>query len=55
MREPLHDGKLAGLVNVLADRMTIQDTQVGCEIDDLKPTTGQSAADGLFDETEDKQ
>ena len=26
VREPLHQGELAGLVNLLADRMTVQDT-----------------------------
>ena len=55
VREPLHEGKLVGSVNMLVDRMTIQDTQVGCEIEDLKPTAGHVAADGLFDEPDDKQ
>ena len=38
---------------MLADRATIQDTQVGCEIEDLKPTTAHAAADGLLDPSED--
>ena len=48
VREPFHDGKLVGLVNMLADRMTTQDTQVGCEIEDLKPAAGHVEANGLF-------
>ena len=32
VREPLHEGKLDGWVNMLVDRMTIQDTQVCIEI-----------------------
>jgi hypothetical protein len=48
VREPLYQGELVGSVNMLADRMTIQDTQVGCEIEDLKPAAGHVEADGLF-------
>ena len=47
--EPLHEGKLAGWVNMLVDRMTIQDTQVGCESEEFKPAAGHVEADGLFD------
>ena len=49
MREPNYPSELAGLVNMLADRMTIPDTQVGCEIEDLNPAAGHIQADGLFD------
>ena len=46
VREQPHQGEFVGLVNMLVDRMAIQDTQVGSEIEDLKPTAGH-AADGL--------
>jgi hypothetical protein len=49
VREQPHQGELAGLINMLADRMAIQDTQVGSEIEDLKPTAGH-AAGGVYDD-----
>ena len=36
------------MANLLADRMAIQDTQVGSAIEDLNPAAGH-AADGLYD------
>ena len=54
VREALREGKLAGLVNMLAGHMTIQDTQVGCEIEDLKPAAGHVEADGLFDKLDEQ-
>ena len=43
VREQTHRGELVGLVNMLVDRMAIQGTQVGSEIQDLKPTAGHVA------------
>ena len=35
-----HEGALVSLVNMLAERMAIQDVHVGSELEDLKPTAG---------------
>ena len=43
-------GEFDGLANMLVDRMAIEDTQVGTDIDDLKPTAGHAAAAVYDDE-----